>query len=390
MPSIPSNAIPAMLRWARRKEGLSIDDVATLENISPKKLEGWEEGKGSPTYPMLRRLAKRFHRPTSVFYLPEPPSDFGVVRDFRTLPSSVARSFSLQLRSAIRLAQERQSWASSYLEEEGSEISKLVGTYSADDDPEPIGRDLRDMLGATIPNVANCESDSAAFVYWRRLCEAAGIFVFQATRIDLEEMRGFSLPDPYAPAVVINSKEPFLPKIFTLIHEMAHILIGEASLSGAGSRAFIPLPRRKVERFCNQVASEVLVPRNDFIQRVPADWAQRESEVLHFLSRMYWVSRAVIALRLYETGFATQEYVNRRLRYKARKEEEKGRPPVPQARLAVSRVGESFSRTALAAFREDKIHGGQLSVLLNMRLRHLPQLEQIVLPGMVQPIKSAS
>jgi Zn-dependent peptidase ImmA (M78 family) len=320
-----------------------------------------------------------------VFYLREPPKNFSVVKDFRILPDSVPRVFSTELRLAIRRAQERQAWASAYFEDEGYPQSALVGTYSYTDDPTAIGRDLRNTLAANITDQSSCDSKSAAFVYWRRLVERAGVFVFQVARVKIEEMRGFSLPNAYAPAVAINSKESFLPKIFTLIHELAHILIGKSSISGAGPIAFAPRPRSRVERFCNQVAAEVIIPKNDFINRVPSNWMERESEVLRQLSRIYWVSQSVIALRLFETGMASQDYVNQKLNRPRRKEEKTVRVKVPQARIAIGRVGESFTRTALSAYRAGSIHGGELSVLLNMKLKHLPQLEQIVLPGQVQP-----
>jgi Zn-dependent peptidase ImmA (M78 family)/transcriptional regulator with XRE-family HTH domain len=380
-----------MLAWARKKSGLSIEDVAIAEKIEIAKLEGWERGDGTPTLAMLTRLARRYRYPLMVFYLSEPPKDFGVVRDFRILPNNVSRSFSVALRRAIRIAQERQAWASSYFEDAGIEKSTLVGTYSADDDATAIGKDLRGMLGATIAAQAQCGSPSGAFVFWRRLCEKAGIFVFQAGGVALEEMRGFSLPDPYAPAVVINSKDEFLPRTFTMIHEVAHILIGESAITGAGPRVFSVAPKRQAERFCNQVAAEVLVPSADLLGRVTRDWMNRESEVLRQLQGIYWVSRSVIALRLFEVGLASQSYVIKRLRRPPTPKQPKEPPRIPESRKAVGRVGESFSRTALEAYRDGSIHAGQLSALLNLKLRHLPKLEQIVSPERVQPItKSAS
>lgn len=392
MPSVPSNVTPAMLVWARKTEGLTVELVSEAEKIPLQRLVDWESGKGTPSLAALERLAKRYHRPPHVFYLSEPPKAFTVVRDFRVRPDVVHRgSYSLSLRLAIRRAQERQAWASTYFEDEGYPRSELAGSYSVDGDPENTGKELRNILGATIDSQSRRLSPSDAFVYWRRLVEGCGVFVFQASRVEVEEMRGLSLTDTYAPAVVINSREAFLPKVFTLIHELAHILIGQTSVSGAGLSAFSPRPRSKVERFCNRLATEVLVPKADFMLRVPLDWMKRDEEVLTNLSRFYWVSKSVIALRLTETGFASNKYAQQKLGRFRRKDVKPAPVVIPQARLAIGRVGESFSRTVIAAYREGNIHGGQLSTLLSMRLRHLPQLEQFVLPGQVNSIiKNAS
>ena len=296
MATVPSNANKVMLRWARKKADMTVEQVAEIEKLNAEKIAKWEEGEGTPSLAVLTRLSRRYRYPLMVFYLSEPPSAFGVVRDFRLLPHGVSRKFSPALRRAIWIAQERQIWASAYLEDMGQPKSMHVGTYSPDAPPEALGKDLRTMLGATIYDQTHCRGFSAAFVYWRRLCEAMGVFVFQANGVDVEEMRGFSLPDPYAPAVVVNSRDEFLPKIFSMIHELVHILIGEASVSGAGKKAFAPAPRKKIERFCNQVATEVLVPKADFVPRVPKNWMDHEEEILHQLAQTYWVSKSVIAL----------------------------------------------------------------------------------------------
>ena len=82
--SIPSNATPTMLKWARTKTGLSVEDVANVEKITIERVNNWENGSETPTLARLRRLAKRYKRPTMVFYLPKPPKDFTVETSLAT------------------------------------------------------------------------------------------------------------------------------------------------------------------------------------------------------------------------------------------------------------------------------------------------------------------
>jgi transcriptional regulator with XRE-family HTH domain len=88
--SVPSNATPAMLEWARKSANLTIEAVADAEKLQPETIQKWERGSGTPSLSRLRKLAKRYKRPLMVFYLPAPPTEFAVVkvRDFRVLTAA--------------------------------------------------------------------------------------------------------------------------------------------------------------------------------------------------------------------------------------------------------------------------------------------------------------
>jgi Zn-dependent peptidase ImmA (M78 family) len=377
--SIPSNATPRMLSWARTSARLDVADVAAAEKLAIEQIEAWERGDASPTLARLRKLAKRYKRPLMVFYLAEPPKAFNVVRDFRFLPEDFDREFSPELTLAIRRAQERQAWASSYLMEERAEPVALVRSVTLNDNPSNVSEVLRHSLGLSLDRQTSAKSESEAYGQWRRAIENAGVFVFQASGVPVKEMRGFALPDNYAPAIILNSQDFYRPKSFTLLHELAHILIGESAVSGSGDYAFSVNPNRQAERFCNQVAAATLVPADDFAKHVPRDWRRHDDEVVKGLSRRYWVSRDVIRLRLVELGFVGQEYVEaKQIPFTPKKKSKGG--PIPQSTLAIARVGESFSRVALGAYQRGEIHGGELTSLLGMTLKHLPKLEAALMP----------
>ncbi len=381
--SIPSNATPRMLTWARSTARLDIASVALSEKIAGEKIEAWERGDGTPSLARLRKLAKRYKRPLMVFYLAEPPTGFSVVKDFRFLPADVDREFSPELTLPIRVAQERQAWAASFLEDGGFEPIELVGSKNVKADSAIVGKELRERLGVSLEIQSNAQSESDAYGLWRRAIERVGVFVFQTGKVAVQEMRGFALPNKYAPALVVNSKDYYRPKSFTLLHELAHVVIGEAAVSGAGEHAFLVNPNRQAERFCNQVAAESLVPASDFAARLPRDWSQRDDEVVANLARRYWVSRDVIRLRIVELGYAPQEYMEaKRTPFEPRKKTKGG--PIPQSTLAIARAGESFSRIAVGAYRQGEIHGGELTSLLGMPLKHLAALEAAIFPNRVR------
>jgi len=276
------------------------------------------------------------------------------------------------------------------IEEEGLPKNALVGILKQSANIPREARRLRDTLGITVDDQASCETDYAALKLWRSRCEAAGIYVFQVSRIALEDMRGCALPDPYAPVAILNPRDAPTGRIFTLMHEVAHILLGKAAITGAGKYNFSHTPTVKTERFCNQFAAEVLVPRSDFVSRMPQNWRNNDDAVIAKAATAYRVSRAVIGLRLVELGFASESYLHSKwpaLQAKPAKKRSSG-GGLPQHELAISRTGEAFVRLALSAYHGGEIHGGELSSLLGMKLQHLPKLESVVYPGRVQPLLS--
>jgi len=116
--------------------------------------------------------------------------------------------------------------------------------------------------------------------------------------LDYEEFQGFAISDPYAPLVFINDTDFRAAQIFTLAHELAHIWIGKTGISNArlAGRNLSDLGR--IERFCNQVAAEFLVPEKSFnISWQPSRTTQAN---LQRLQRHFWVSSLVALRRAYD------------------------------------------------------------------------------------------
>lgn len=375
--SIPSLAEPAMLAWCRKNARLTTGEVARSLDREEREIVAWEDGTESPTFAQLCRFAKLCKRPVAVFYLPEPPKDFTILRDFRRLPGKKA-GFSPALAYLIRLCRERQEWLSEYLSQDGDEPLAFVGSASIDDSPLETGRALRQLLGVSIDEQRRLPNKEQAFRFWRDRCDAAGVCVFVATRnLEIEEMRGFALPEEFAPVVVVNGRDSYSGKTFTLLHEMVHILLGVGGVSDRNVTVHPRNDEQKIEVFCNAVAAEALVPSDDFSRR--AAKSEDLDNALPLLADFYRVSEEVIARRVYDLGIRDRNfYEAKRLEYIHR------RPPahddseefrIPRATVILNNVGGRFSRAAIAAFHAGDIGGVELSNLLNMRLQFLPSLE---------------
>lgn len=380
--SLPSFAEPAMLKWCRNNMRMTTADVALSLQREEAEVIAWEDGSKSPTFAQLRKLASLYKRPVAVFWLPENPQDFTMLKDFRRLQGGKRQEFSPALAYLIRTCRERQEWLVEYSQSEGDEELPFVGSAIVDDSPAATGQSLRESLVATIDGQRNLPNVDAAFRYWRELCEAAGVCVFVASRanVSTEEMRGFALPHSIAPVVVINGAErSYAARTFTLLHEMAHILLGVEGVSDLNVSAQPRTEEQRIEVFCNAVAAETLVPRSDFRQQA-LRYVSNPDSALGPLSAYYRVSDQVIARRIFDLGIADRAFYERKLaEFALRKttdsDEAAEEVMIPMETRVMNNVGKRFSRSAVAAFHSGNITGPTLSDLLNMRLHHLSNLE---------------
>jgi transcriptional regulator with XRE-family HTH domain len=141
---------PDMLVWAPETASLMPEEAATVLDVTIDRLSAWEKGDNQPTVNQLRRIAQRYKRPLSVFYLSERPKDFQPLRDFRRLPGSGDRRYSAKLAYEVRAAHERRLVALDVLEVLGEQPPALGLAARHTDDPEQVGRRIRERLGITL------------------------------------------------------------------------------------------------------------------------------------------------------------------------------------------------------------------------------------------------
>src|ERR1019366_8998560 len=111
MTRVEATPTPSVLIWARKTAGMSVEVAAYRAAVKVEQLVSWEDGTARPSIPQLRKLASIFHRPLAVFYLPEPPTRFQVMHDFRRLSSeNLPPESSPKLAYEIRRAFDRREW----------------------------------------------------------------------------------------------------------------------------------------------------------------------------------------------------------------------------------------------------------------------------------------
>ena len=316
MPSVN----PAIMVWARATAGLTQEEAArklgfqdSSRSSAVEKLARIEQGQKEPSRPQLVRMAGQYRRPLLTFYLSKPPraGERGV--DFRTLPQSVDAAKEALLDALIREIRARQSMVRVMLEDEDeAESLPFVGSHRIEDGRAAVLQSLQAVLNLNATGYRAQQNASAAFDLLRGAAERAGIFVLlkgdlgnYKTALDTTVFRGFSIADEVAPFIVINHQDARPAWPFTLLHETVHLLLGHTGISGDDAE-------NEVERFCNDVAGEFLLPARE-LERLALDdngeWGAITERISAWASE-FKVSRAMVAYKAYRSGLLTWETHN--------------------------------------------------------------------------------
>lgn len=299
---------PDMLIWARETAGLDLESAAKKIGLNAARgvsgadrLAAFEAGDGNPSAPLLQRMSQQYRRPLLTFYMPKRPKPAEIGQDFRTLPDKGSPS-NILLATLLRDIKARQSLVRDKLEddEDVSEVA-LVGSKANVKKPGELAEALVGAIGFNRVDYRGCRSAKDAFAYLRELIEAKGIFVLLAgdcghwsTQIEVSVFRGFAIADSLAPFIVVNDQDAKAAWSFTLLHELAHLLLGQTGVSGGA-------PQAGIEQLCNDTAAAVLLEPAE-IQALALTGGAEDIAQINDLADHACISRTMIAYQLFRAG----------------------------------------------------------------------------------------
>jgi len=300
---------PTVLDWAADQAGLSLRALA--ERVSKRAANCIERGELTTTQAM--KFAKEAGVPFGYLFLSVPPAQRSElpVADFRTLP--VAHPLSKDFYDVYDDIEFKQSWYREYLQREGAAPRPFVGKFRGSKMvAEVVATDIRATLAieAAQQSVRTSEELYSLLV---RNAETLGVLVFKNgivgnnTRrgLSVSEFRGFAMSDPLAPVIFINGADAAAAWIFTLLHELAHIWLGESGISDTS-----PSSRNRQEMLCNAIAADALVPRAAFVKAWEQATGIAEKKV-DFLRRIFKVSALVIGRRAFDLNLVGIDFYDR-------------------------------------------------------------------------------
>ena len=296
---------PELLRWARVRSGL---DIPALTRRFPH-LDSWERGEAHPTLKQLEGFAKFTHTPVGYLFLSEPPVEHVPIPDFRTIGNEHTGRPSPDLLDTIYLCQQRQGWYRNHARFMGEASLTLVGSVQVTGDVVRTAALIRTALGFDLEERRRMPTWTDALRRFLEQADALGVLVMVSgvvgsnnrRHLDPQEFRGFALSDHLAPLVFINGADTKAAQMFTLAHELAHIWLGQSAVSDAEASV---VPEHDVERWCNQVAAELLVPLD--VLREEYDRGADLSTETNRLARRFKVSTLVVLRRMHDAGGLTR------------------------------------------------------------------------------------
>ncbi|WP_053958235.1 XRE family transcriptional regulator [Sulfobacillus thermosulfidooxidans] len=375
---------PAALRWAREQSGnISVDDVARKLRVPVARVADWEKGVSFPSWSQLSSLAKWYRLPTVYFYMDSPPSDSHSPPDFRS-SSGAGQDRRPWLAAELRRLHNVRNVAIELRESLGRNPCAFGARISLQMDVEKAATLIVDALKrrTTVPEPGRERAKPDLwYARWRRALEDTDIIVMQMReRVAVSEFRGLSVSYSVAPAILVNQRDAISGRLFTMLHEVVHIALNQAGI--CSPQYDTEESGKDIERFCNRVAAEVLIPRSVFSAAVVRNLDADPLAASATISALTGASRESALVRAVELGL-----LNRQKYYKAVEEvrgtytenvrRTTGGPP--RDRLAMSRVGYAFGELVFEALAAKKITAIEASRYLdNLPVRYLPDAEMIV------------
>lgn len=374
-----------VLIWARKSANLLEEDVALKMNKSLDVIKAWEKGDSSPTYIQLETLAYTvYKRPLAIFFFPEPPEEVTPMKSFRTLPESEIDELPPNFLTVFRKGQAMQ-------------INLEELTNGQNPVPKKIFRDLsfdlhsnvgimvdivRKFLGVDIKTQTSWSTTEIALKKWRSAVEEKGIFVFkEAFRED--EISGFCLYHKEFPIIYINNSMPKTRQIFTLFHELTHLLFKTGGVDKKND-TFIGRMRgdnRRIEVLCNRFAGEFLVPKGDF--NTVTSGLRINEQTIEKLANRYKVSRELILRKFLDRGLIDQAYYeenSQRWIREARETAEKRTGGNYYSNIATY-LGHSYLNLVFKGYYQKRYTADQLADYLSIKVSSIPGLEAAFLGG---------
>jgi|LSQX01.2.fsa_nt_gb Zn-dependent peptidase ImmA (M78 family)/transcriptional regulator with XRE-family HTH domain len=378
MPEKMTYINPEMLIWAREQSRSSIEDV--MEKFGADKITDWENGEDYPTYSQLKEIANYYRKPVAVFFFPEPPIIKNIISSCRTLPINMNLLFTRNITKLMDEARVMQINLYELNEDKNPNIHKINNQAFDCFNIKAVAKETRRILNISLEQQKRIRTYKDAFEIWRESFYQIGIYVFKSAFMD-DNISGFCLYDNEFPIIYINNSFSFSRQIFTLFHELYHLLYKTSGIDlfkDPQDASYRTKSDKIIENYCNRFASEFLVPSGDFEFNIHGKFFSET--LVEKLASTYCVSREVILRKFFDRDYINQEeyssireeYLNDYFRFVKNNSDRSGSGNYYNTQM--SYLGKRYLRLSFVNYYQKKISITQLSKYLNMKI---PSLKKI-------------
>jgi Zn-dependent peptidase ImmA (M78 family)/DNA-binding XRE family transcriptional regulator len=377
---------PKMVTWAMKRGNWTHELLAKKMSVTIERIIAWENDNKleRPSFNQAIQLSNALNVPLGYLYLSTPPTENIPLPDLRTISNKPIEKPSPDFIDTLYDAYRKQQWYREYLVAEGVPELEFANKYKATDNPKVIAADMQKVLGLNDgfrKDSSNWEDFLRVLV---RHVEQTRILVLRNgvvgnnvyRKLDVNEFRGFAIYDNIAPLVFINAGDYNTAQIFTLIHEVAHIWIGQSGISNLNYQLKSAQQQHSIDRLCDAVAGEVLVPED----RLISEWDERKDIEynIDLLARYFRVSSFVILRRLYTLDLISKDVFNDKydsLLTKVRPKSNNKEGGGDFHALLTTRNSFTLTSTLIAGLSDGSVSPKEASQLLNIKMASLTGVE---------------
>lgn len=364
---------PEVLTWARERAGFTVDDAIS----DFRKISEWESGKAFPSYPQLEKLAEKFRVPVAVFFFPSPPDLPPIEETFRTIGADQISDIPPRIRLLLRKARTFQMGLEE-LHNGGNPAKRLITrdlTFRPTNKTAEIANKVRAYLGVTIEQQLNWDSSETALEAWRKALLGVGIYVFK-DQFREPDYSGFCLYDDEFPIIYVNNTTAKTRQIFTLFHELAHLLFHTSGIDTKhdGFIAQLTGNNQRIEVICNRMAACLLVPEDTFDDVFAGRPPTEETAVE--LAQLFSVSREFVFRKFLDRGLIEPSEYDEAARRWA--QEKKSGSGGNHYNTKIAYLGTEYINLAFQRFYQNQIDYDQLADILDTKPKNLARLEEYV------------
>lgn len=372
-----------IIRWAREFYNMAPDEAAQAIGVDISRYMNWENGTEHPTYAKLKKISDVFRKPSAVFFFPEPPQLPSIKGDLRTLPDEIVNSFS---KNVIIQFEKAKAYQLSLEELYGRKESIIAQRSSFPKDIDQLCSFFRMQLEFPVSAQKARKSTKVVFEIFREKFYDLGIYVFKDAFKD-NRISGICLNDDHFPVIVINNSMSYARQIFTLFHELYHLVSETSGAEIIRDDYYDALDdqQTEIERACDTFANAFLVPMRDFkqeLEKKPINEYRIEE-----LATLYSVSKEAIMYKLYKMGKMTPAEYNDLKEFFYGDAIRNGKKKKGQSSggnhyyTQLTYLGQRYAGDVFKQYFSGKIDSVRASEMLQSKVDHLPNLETVYFRG---------
>lgn len=291
-----------VVRSLLNNRNFPVESFSRKSGVSLSKLNSILSQDSEIEFSAAVAMANAISKPWTIFLLdsPEKPPEYG--QDHRTIANG-QHKFSPEV---VRILQE-----ANYILDVAEDISpgtatKLpIVTSTEKNNPTLLASKMRDFLGVSFEVQRELNNSYKALRYWKDLIQKKGIYIAEKP-LPIDDVRAFSLRRKTKSIIVISTKDFVYPRIFSIFHELCHIMLKDEGVCDLNELAI-----NNIEPFCNAFSSSFLIPEEEFIG-ILRDMGFGKGDFLReedtkFIVRTFQVSKLAIYTRLKILGYISQQ-----------------------------------------------------------------------------------